>query len=141
MIQMSYVKHAPLKARVVFKERLKEGADAIRKPKRTMVTAISVEDLLFKLEVLGKHVEITSAEYFYRYDSCYGEQGKLSILADSKVVFRRPKVSQVGNFSIPSVVYNKKRYLLNEVDGSEYLHRDSSGMTGHRRLYTLGREV
>lgn len=52
---------------------------------------------------------------------------------EEKVIERKPKVHQVGNFQIMTVRYNNKEYIVG--DGDEYIRG------GYDQEFTLGREV
>lgn len=42
-------------------------------------------------------------------------------LEDGKVIERKPRFTQMGNFVVATVRYQNEEYFLNEWDGDEYL--------------------
>lgn len=55
---------------------------------------------------------------------------------EDKIVERKPKMKQFGNFVMAIVRYDKHDYLLNEWDGDEYIRGIDT-----EKIYTLGKRL
>ncbi len=60
---------------------------------------------------------------------------KIKIKVEGKIIERKPKMIQFGNFVMAVVRYKNREYLLKEWEGDEYLRGNK------KDYYTLGKEL